>query len=389
MTERYTELHAKSGFSFLRGACVPEDYIGACATMGASAIALTDIDGVYGAPRLHRAAKKHGVQAHIGAEVKAQDGSRYTLLAESRNGYRNLCRLITRMKLRAGKKKGAALPEEFAEFSEGLICLTGGEEGALARSLKTDTAHETLEGMVRTFGRGNVYVELQRHFERDEEARNQAAIAAARRLQLPLVATNGACYATQAQRQVLDVFTCLHHMTTLNEAGQLLARNSERHLRSGREMAEMFSDIPEAIVNTQAISSRLRFTLEDLGYQFPEYPLPPGETVASLLWKLTDEGARRRYIPYHDRARQQIEKELALINKLRLGGYFLIVWDIVRFCRERGILCQGRGSAANSAVCYSLGITAVDPVGMDLLFERFLTEERGEWPDIDIDLPSG
>ena len=389
MTERYTELHAKSGFSFLRGACVPEDYIGACATMGASAIALTDIDGVYGAPRLHRAAKKHGVQAHIGAEVKAQDGSRYTLLAESRNGYRNLCRLITRMKLRAGKKKGAALPEEFAEFSEGLICLTGGEEGALARSLKTDTAHETLEGMVRTFGRGNVYVELQRHFERDEEARNQAAIAAARRLQLPLVATNGACYATQAQRQVLDVFTCLHHMTTLNEAGQLLARNSERHLRSGREMAEMFSDIPEAIVNTQAISSRLRFTLEDLGYQFPEYPLPPGETVASLLWKLTDEGARRRYIPYHDRARQQIEKELALINKLRLGGYFLIVWDIVRFCRERGILCQGRGSASNSAVCYSLGITAVDPVGMDLLFERFLTEERGEWPDIDIDLPSG
>ena len=169
----------------------------------------------------------------------------------------------------------------------------------------------------------------------------------------------------------------------------LLARNSERHLRSGREMAELFSDIPEAIVNTQVISSRLRFTLEDLGYRFPEYPLPPGETVESLLWKLTDEGARGRYVPYHDRARAQIEKELALIDKLKLGGYFLIVWDIVRFCREQGILVQGRGSAANSAVCYSLGITAVDPVGMDLLFERFLSEERGEWPDIDMDLPSG
>jgi len=390
MTELYTELHAKSGFSFLRGACVPEDYIDACAEIGASAIALTDIDGVYGAPRLYRAAKKHGVQAHIGAEVTAQDGCRYTLLVESRKGYQNLCRLITRMKLRAGTKKGGAtLPEEFAEFSEGLICLTGGEEGALARSLKTDTAHETLEEMVRTFGRGNVYVELQRHFEREEEARNQAAIEVARRLQLPLVATNGACYATQSQRQVLDVFTCLHHKTTLNEAGRLLARNSERHLRSGREMGKIFSDIPEAIVNTQIISSRLRFTLKDLGYQFPEYPLPPGETVESLLWKLTDEGARGRYVPYHDRARLQIEKELALINKLKLGGYFLIVWDIVRFCREHGILCQGRGSAANSAVCYSLGITAIDPVEMDLLFERFLTEERGEWPDIDIDLPSG
>jgi len=346
-------------------------------------MALTDIDGVFGAPRLHRAAKKHGLQAHIGAEVTATDGSRCTLLAESRQGYQNLCRLITRIKLRSTP----ATPEDFTEFNEGLICLTGGEEGALARNPKN--AHETLENLVRTFGRGNVYVELQRHFDREEEARNQTAMCAARRLQLPLVATNGVCHATKSQREVLDVFTCLHHKTTLAEAGRLLARNSERHLRSPREMSALFSDVPEAIANTQVISSRLKFTLEDLGYRFPEYPLPPGETVASLLWKLTDEGARRRYIPYYDRARQQIERELALINKLNLGGYFLIVWDIVRFCREKGILCQGRGSAANSAVCYSLGITAVDPVGMDLLFERFLTEERGEWPDIDIDLPSG
>jgi error-prone DNA polymerase len=154
-------------------------------------------------------------------------------------------------------------------------------------------------------------------------------------------------------------------------------------------MNELFSDLPEAIANTIVISSRLQFTLEDLGYEFPRYPLPPGETIESLLYRLTDEGARRRYTPYHDKAREQIERELALINHLKLGGYFLIVWDIVRFCRERGILCQGRGSAANSAVCYALGITAVDPVGMGLLFERFLSESREEWPDIDIDLPSG
>ncbi len=391
----FVELHARSAFSFLRGACVPEDYVDACLAAGIGAMALTDIDGVYGAPRLHRAAKKHGIQAHVGCEVTVADGSRCTLLAESRLGYQNLCRLITRMKLRAGTKnpkpgrEPAALAEELAEFAGGLICLTGGEEGALVRSLKRGQGEKTLEGLVRTFGRENVYVELQRHFDREEEARNQAVMELARRLQLPLVATNGTCHATLAQRQVLDVFTCLHHKTTLAGAGRLLARNSERHLKGAREMSALFADVPEAIVNTRVISSRLRFTLEDLGYRFPEYPLPPGETVESLLWKLTDEGARRRYIPYYDRARQQIEKELALINKLKLGGYFLIVWDIVRFCREKGILCQGRGSAANSAVCYSLGITAVDPVGMDLLFERFLTEERGEWPDIDIDLPSG
>ena len=137
------------------------------------------------------------------------------------------------------------------------------------------------------------------------------------------------------------------------------------------------------------ISSRLQFTLADLGYEFPRYPVPEGETRCRFLRKRADEGARRRYRPYHERARRQIERELALIEKLKLAGYFLIVWDIVRFCRENDILAQGRGSAANSAVCYALGITAVDPVGMDLLFERFLSEERGEWPDIDIDLPSG
>ena len=318
-----------------------------------------------------------------GPRSRAPDGSRYTLLAATRTGYRNMSRLITRMKLRVGTKnpkpghEAAATAEDFAEFGEGLICLSGGR------------GKDALEGLVRTFGRENVYVELQRHLDRDEEVRNQAAMEAARSLRLPLVATNGVCHGPKAQRRILDVFTCLKNKTTLAEAGRLLARNSERHLKSAAEMIELFSDIPEAIANTRAVSSRLEFTLEDLGYEFPEYPLPPGETVSSFLWRLTDEGARRRYRPYEDRHRNQIERELKLIDKLKLGGYFLIVWDIVRFCREQGILCQGRGSAANSAVCYSLGITAVDPVAMDLLFERFLSEERGEWPDIDIDLPSG
>ena len=387
----YIELHARSAFSFLRGACIPEEYISIAANHQSPAMALTDVDGVYGSPRFHSSANKVGMKAHIGAEITAADGGRYTLLVQSRGGYQNLCRLVTRMKLRAGSKPSqpAATEADFTEFADGLLCLTGGDEGPLALGLKNKTAPAVLERLTRIFGPGNVYIELQRHFDREEEVRNQAAVEAAGSLHLPLVATNGVCHATKFQREVLDVFTCLHHKTTLATAGRLLARNAERHLKSPGEMAQLFADIPEAIANTGAISSRLNFTLADLGYRFPDYPLPPGETVSSFLNKLTHEGARNRYQPYHERARQQVERELALIDRLGLGGYFLIVWDLVRFAREQGILCQGRGSAANSAVCYALGITAVDPVAMDLLFERFLSDERGEWPDIDIDFPSG
>src|SRR5581483_8328539 len=181
----------------------------------------------------------------------------------------------------------------------------------------------------------------------------------------------------------------IRNKTVLSQAGRLLERNSERHVKTPAEMQQLFADCPEAIAETREISSRLQFTLADLGYEFPRYPTPDGETMASFLRKRVDEGARLRYQPYHEKARRQIERELALIEKLGLEGYFLIVWDIARFCREHGILAQGRGSAANSAVCYALHITAVDPISMELLFERFLSEERGEWPDIDIDLPSG
>jgi error-prone DNA polymerase len=242
-------------------------------------------------------------------------------------------------------------------------------------------------------GRGNVYTELQRHFNREEESRNRAAIAIARSLNLPLLATNGVCYATAKDRELCDAFTAIRHHRTLSTAGRLLARNSERHLKSPQEMQQLFADLPEAIHNTFELSSRLEFTLNDLGYQFPLYPVSEGETMNSFLRDRAWEGFRERYgratADMQTRARRQIERELALIEKLNLAGYFLIVWDLVRFCREENILLQGRGSAANSAVCYSLGITAVDPISMELLFERFLSEERGEWPDIDLDLPSG
>ncbi|HXI39219.1 MAG TPA: error-prone DNA polymerase [Bryobacteraceae bacterium] len=375
MTETYIELHARSAFSFLQGASLPEAMAQTAANFGYPAMALVDRDGVYGAPRFHLAAKKAGIRAHIGAEITCTDGFQYPLLVENRTGYQNLCRLVTRMKLRAKKGEGAATPEELAEFAKGLICLA--------------PAPETLDRAIQTFGRPNVFAEVQRHLNREEEAHNQALMAAARRMRIPLVATNGVCHETPAQREAFDVLTCIRNHVTLAAAGRLLALNNERHLKPAAEMARLFADLPEAIANTREISARLQFTLADLGYEFPQYPVPAGESMMSYLRQRTDEGARRRYIPYSEKARQQIEHELAMIEKLKLPGYFLIVWDLVEFCRKHGILAQGRGSAANSAVCYSLGITAVDPVRMELLFERFLSEERGEWPDIDIDLPSG
>ena len=369
----YVELHARSGFSFLEGASVPEELAGACAEFGMPAMTIMDRNGVYGAPRFHMAAKKAGIRAHIGSEITCTNGVSYPLLVETREGYQNLCRLVTRMKLRAPKGEGAATLDELAEFSRGLICITRHPDDRL----------------LDIFGRSHVYAELQRHYSREEEARNQAIVERARRLGIPLVATNGVAYATPPQRELLDVFTCVRNHVTLAAAGRLLERNSERHVKPPAEMARLFADLPEALAHTLEISSRLQFTLADLGYEFPRYPVPEGHTQMSFLRQLADEGARLRYRPYHEKARRQIDRELALIEKLGLPGYFLIVWDIVRFCRENDILCQGRGSAANSAVCYALRITAVDPVGMELLFERFLSEERGEWPDIDIDLPSG
>jgi error-prone DNA polymerase len=337
----YVELHARSAFSFLQGASVPEEYAQLAAEYGYAALALLDFNGFYGSPRFHMAAQKAGLRAHIGAEISCTDGARYPLLVKNRTGYQNLCKLVTRMKMRVAKNEPtAATHAELAEFAEGLVCLTGDEAGPLALALQARNGRACLEQIIQIYGKANVYAEVQRHFDRDQEARNEATIALARSLRVPLLATGGVCHARPAQRQILDVFTCLYHKTTLAEAGRLLAKNSARHLRRPEEMARLFADLPDAVANTQGVSAKLNFTLSDLGYQFPEYPVPHGETQMSFLRKRTDEGARRRYRPYHDRARAQIERELALIEKLNLPGYFLIVWDIVNFCRDNGILVQ-------------------------------------------------
>ena len=414
MTERYIELHAASAFSFLEGGSLPEQLVERAAALEMPAMALLDRNGVYGAARFHTSGQRNHLRAHVGAEVSvtsfgarltppawlphqhAQEPARLPLLCASRAGYQNLCQLITQFKMREPtKNEGAAAFDDLRQYSGGLVCMTGGDEGPLAAALARGgeaQGRATVEELVRIFGRENVYVELQRHQEREEEWRNQAAIRIARALELPLLATNGVRYATAYDREILDLFTAIRTHTPLDRAGRLLTVNDRRFLRPAHEMTALFRDVREAIAHTVELSSRLNFALNDLGYEFPRYPVPDGETMDSFLRKRTAEGVMRRYgsgsRDLLERAKSQVEHELALISKLGFSGYFLIVWDIVQFCKQHGILVQGRGSAANSAVCYALEITAVDPVGMELLFERFLSESRNEWPDIDLDLPS-
>jgi error-prone DNA polymerase len=415
MTERYVELHAASAFSFLEGASQPEQLIERAVALEMPAMALLDRNGVYGSARFHTSAQRNGIQAHVGAEVAVShfdprltppvwlpqqqrvEPARVALLCASRTGYQNLCQLITQFKLReTGKCEGAATLRDLEQCAGGLVCLTGGEEGPLAAALARggeEAGKEVVETLAGIFGTENVYVELQRHHNREQEWRNQAALRIASSLRLPVLATNGVRYATAYDREVLDLFTAVREHTDLDHAGRLLERNCQRHLRSAREMAALFRDVPYAVPNTVELSARLQFQLNDLGYEFPRYPVPEGEGMDSFLRKRVAEGVLQRYGPKHNpgllkRARKQVEHELALIARLGFAGYFLIVWDIIQFCKRNGILVQGRGSAANSAVCYALEITAIDPVGMELLFERFLSESRGEWPDIDLDLPS-
>jgi len=410
----YIELHASSAFSFLRAASVPETLVDRAALLGYPAVALLDRDGVSGAPRFHKAALAAGLRPLIGAELTVDTASNQQIdqpfatsprskgqitrspdhpitrfhlpvLVSSQEGWRNLCRLISRMKLRAPKGEGAITLAEMDGYTTGLIAMPG-------RPLLHAERYGVgglLDRIVGTFGRDNTYVELQRHLHRDQEDDNDTLACLADAFRVPLVATGGVSFATPEERPLFDVLTSIREHIPLHLAGRRLAANAERYLKPPAQMARLFADRPAAVQATRELADRLQFSMRDLGYRFPKYPVPDGESEASFLRKITEVGARDRYRPYYDKARVQVARELDLIDKLQLAGYFLIVWDIVNFCRQQDILVQGRGSAANSAVCYSLGITAVDPVGMELLFERFLSEERGEWPDIDLDLPSG
>ncbi len=391
----YVELHARSAFSFLRSASAPEQLAARAKHLGHESLALCDRDGLYGAPRFAVAAREEGLRPIFGCELSMEDGTVLPVLVENAKGYRNLCRLLSEGHLGAPKGQTRFEWRALAAFSEGLVALTGDQEGPLWRALSPaesrssqNTPDKVLQRLLGIFGPGHLYVELQRHRLRGENRVLREMTALARQFQLPLLATNGVLHARRSGRPLLDVLTCLREHTHLDAAGLRLSANGERHLKSAAAMETLFADLPEAVANTQPLAERLQFSLQNLGYEFPSHD-SPGD-AAEFLKKATLEGARRRYgagIPR--KVLRQLSHELALIGKLGFEGYFLIVWDIVNFCREKGILVQGRGSAANSAVCYCLGITAVDAVECNLLFERFLSEGRRSWPDIDLDLPSG
>ncbi len=376
----FVPLWCRSNGSFLEGASHPEELVEAAAGLGLPALALADRDGVYGAVRAHLRARELGLGLIVGATVTLEGGGSIVLLAETREGYANLCRLLTRGHLRSPKGESRVTPAEVAAHAEGLSALLGDPLAA------REEPRELL-GLLRDAFGDRLHALVARHLAPGEPDRERRLRERARRWGLPPVAAVEVLYHDPARRPLQDVLTAVRHGVPLARAGRRLRPNHGHALPSPARMAALFADDPGAVERTLEVAARCAFRLDELRYRYPAPRLPGDRGPAEHLRELVRAGARERWgrrIP--PRVRDQLERELALVEELGYAGYFLTMWEIVRFCRERGILCQGRGSAANSAICYALGITAIDPVRMDLLFERFLSRERNEPPDIDLDI---
>lgn len=388
----FYELHTRSAFSFLSSGSQPQRLAERAAELGIAGVALIDRDTVAGAVRFHFEAKAHCIKPIVGSEITMDDGSLLPLVPMNLKGYQNLSRLITTVKLRHKKGEHFATRKDIENHSSDLLCFTGGSDGFIHNSVKKGWELSDLAWLNYVFEK-RLYVELQRHHLRHEEAINQLLLGLAHKFHLPYFASNGAYYADPHDRQLFDVFTCIKNHRTIYDAGKLLSENSERYLKSKKQMLELFADCPEAVDFTNEIASRVNFSMDQLSYNFPDYKVPPDETMNSVLRKRTEAKAKNRYQYKNQSIKNQVQarldKELRVIEMKELAGYFLLVADISDFCINNKILSQGRGSAANSVVCYSLGITAVEPIENQLLFERFLSEQYNHYPDIDIDLPSG
>jgi error-prone DNA polymerase len=379
----YIPLWCKSNFSFLEGASHPDELVEEARRLGLSSIALTDRDGVYGIVRAHAKAREIGLHLIVGSEITVNDGSTIVLLAQDRAGYANLCRLITVGRRRAPKGESAVAWNEICRHAPGLIALWGGARSLLVREADA----EKIIGEMRDAFGDRLYAMLTRHRREDEVQEEARLRARAARYGLPPVAATEVLYHAPARRPLQDILTAIRHGVPVSSAGRKLKPNAEHALKSPAAFAKLFADDPPAVARTEEIAERCGFSLGEIRYRYPSEPMPDGTTSAEWLRRLVFNGARWRYdgkIPPGVAA--QLEKELTLIEELDYAGYFLTMREVVDFCREKEILCQGRGSAANSAVCYCLGITAIDPVKMDLLFERFISRERAEPPDIDLDI---
>jgi error-prone DNA polymerase len=392
------EFHARSAFSFLRGASLPEIMVWKTASLGYEAIAITDHLGFYGSARAHGTTKelaekeKRHIHAIVGTTLEFPDGH-IPVLCATRDGYRSLSQHLTDHHLSSSTDHSSRITRHF----KGLIALTGDREGPVCRALlrndKTAALAATNE-LIRLFGQENLYVELTRHGFRDDARLIRQLVDLASHLKLPILACNAPLHAGRQDRMLADAFTCLRHHTTLDQAGDLLFANGERHLKSPAEMARLFADLPQALLNTHRLKDRIEFSLTDLGYEFPNQwengRVLSHDEQTRRLRHLAHSEIKRRGV-WHPELEEQIDREIEVIHQLKFPGYFLIVRDIMDFARSRGIFCQGRGSAANSSLCYALQITHFDPVKNHLLFERFLSDKTksDDWPDIDIDFPSG
>ena len=384
MSSSYIELHAHSHYSLLDGASSPQELLLCAQELDLPALALTDHDNVYGAVEFGKQAQAMGVRAIHGAELTLHDGHHLTLLVKNETGWSNLCHLITLAQHNAPKGRAYLPPDVLKNHTGGLVALSGCKHGAVAATLlrRDSLAAENVAAHYRDqFGRGNFYIELQHHLLPEDDRLIAAQIRLAKRLGIPYVATNNVHYATREGQRLQDILTCISHLTSLEEAEDLLRPNDEYHLKSSAEMLALFRDYPEAIANTLAIAEQCEFHLTETFQALPTYPTPDGTTTRDHLQYLCRISPR-----YTSEALgQRLDHELAIIERAGLCNYFLVVWDIVRYAREQGIRCQGRGSAANSVVAYLLYITPVNPLDHNLVFERFLSDERQVAPDIDLD----
>jgi len=403
----YAELHAKTNLSFLEAASHPDELVRRAAELGLAALAVTDRNSLAGVVRAFTAAGDLGFRLIIGAEITPLDAPPVVVWATDRAAYGRLCRLITRGRRRsekgdcritlsdiaehAGGLLAGVVPlggcPDFCEAKMGLSPLTGvtQEHGHASEAMPPDSFSSTL-ARYREIFTDRCYLVAELHHGPHDRRRLEWLVESARCAAVPLVAAGDVHYHVPQRRALQDVLTAICHGTTVAGAGALLAANAERALHSPEEMARRFAAVPEAIERTLEIADRCTFSLGELRYEYPEELAPPGETPTSHLRNLAWAGARRRWpVGIPAKVRKLLRHELTLIEQLGYEAYFLTVWDLVRFARRRGILCQGRGSAANSAVCYCLGITAVDPQQTDVLFERFVSRERNEAPDIDVD----
>ncbi|MCY4113591.1 MAG: error-prone DNA polymerase [Chloroflexi bacterium] len=386
----YAELHAHSNFSFLDGASHPEEMAARAAELGLTALAITDHDGVYGAVRFSHAAREHGLRPIVGMEASLSEGRHLTLLARDREGYANICRLATAAHRDRPKGTAELDLDTLARHTRGLVGLSGCLRGAIPNAALNGDDRQAIElagTYAELFEPGGFFLELQDHRLETEHLANAGLLDVARRTGLPLAATNNVHYHDRSRARLQDVLVCIKHTATLETAGRRLRPNHEFVLKSASEMARLFAGVPEAVGNTLRIAEMCDFDLSrKLEYGLPTFPTPSGESEYGYMERLVWEGARRRYPDLDEAVCERVRRELRYVKDLRLAGYFLTVRDLVDFCHRHDILVNTRGSAPGSILCYALGISMVDPIAAGLMFERFMSPDRDEPPDIDLDI---